>query len=574
MIQAEDYDEYDIASHFPDAIAFLDRARASGGNALVHCNLGVNRSGAIVAAYMMVSEHKTLLRVVAELKAKRSLIIANVGFRRQLVRYARCRGYLDPVERKPPPAPSPSARRKQAVLEDIAQTAKSEKSAAPRSDSRVSLLNGEPKKNGYHRDDDEDDVAADQFPFASAAGIGNGGSADALQRYFKTKTDNGTGNASRYTTANVGDLVSAVRRERLLNDVDAAIEKMSRDDSDVSDCSSSNNFETTTKATSGGRATNGYHRVESASLLTDDYGVAERSRAVFDIDKSVSGSSGVRSLTSSDRLPTTNYYNRLDTSSVSNYLLPSRNSLSPSVQLATSASAPRLHVPLTNGDVHYSSSDWLTASASGSCLGRPLSAHNLNSTAASYLVESELPSVGRAISRLRNGGGATRRDRGDDDDDSEVISFMAEADRRANRSGACVSRARNAIATAARLGSERCCSVPDSTRSSSLLSTDDVTSWRPRRSYVGGAMTTSMASQIGGCSSTIGYRRYARTSSTPRLTTSRLLSEMTDGLVLDDISDFDDDCIGRRHPICGRVVPTRVTAAPSLRISSGSYLHI
>ena len=38
-------------------------------------------------------------QVVNELKAKRSLILSNVGFRRQLVRFARCRGLLDPVER-------------------------------------------------------------------------------------------------------------------------------------------------------------------------------------------------------------------------------------------------------------------------------------------------------------------------------------------------------------------------------------------------------------------------------------------------------------------------------------------
>jgi len=38
-------------------------------------------------------------QVVNELKARRSLILTNVGFRRQLVRFARCRGLLDLVER-------------------------------------------------------------------------------------------------------------------------------------------------------------------------------------------------------------------------------------------------------------------------------------------------------------------------------------------------------------------------------------------------------------------------------------------------------------------------------------------
>jgi len=101
MIPAEDYEEYNIAEHFPDAIAFLDRARASGGKAMVHCNLGVNRSGAVVAAYMMVNQRKTLLKVLSELKIKRSVVLCNTGFRSQLLKYARCRGLLDPVEKSP-----------------------------------------------------------------------------------------------------------------------------------------------------------------------------------------------------------------------------------------------------------------------------------------------------------------------------------------------------------------------------------------------------------------------------------------------------------------------------------------
>jgi len=55
-----------------------------------HTCTGVNRSGVVAAAYLMVSEHKPLLQVINELKAKRSLILTNVGFRRQLVRSLDC----------------------------------------------------------------------------------------------------------------------------------------------------------------------------------------------------------------------------------------------------------------------------------------------------------------------------------------------------------------------------------------------------------------------------------------------------------------------------------------------------
>jgi len=93
----QDSEDYDIKRHFPDAIAFLDDVKRARGRSLVHCNLGVNRSGAVCAAYLMVSERRTLLDVVAYLRARRSLVLANKGFRRQLVAFARERRLLDPV---------------------------------------------------------------------------------------------------------------------------------------------------------------------------------------------------------------------------------------------------------------------------------------------------------------------------------------------------------------------------------------------------------------------------------------------------------------------------------------------
>lgn len=98
MIPAEDYEEYDIMQYFMDTNIFLDKVKMAGGRALVHCNIGVNRSGAIVAAYLMVHQNKKLLKVIDDLKSKRSLVLQNVGFRRQLVRFARCRGLLDPPD--------------------------------------------------------------------------------------------------------------------------------------------------------------------------------------------------------------------------------------------------------------------------------------------------------------------------------------------------------------------------------------------------------------------------------------------------------------------------------------------
>jgi len=93
----QDNEDYDMKRHFPEAIAFLDDVKRLRGRSLVHCNLGVNRSGAVVAAYLMVCERRTLLDVVRYLRSKRSFILSNKGFRRQLVTFARERRLLDPV---------------------------------------------------------------------------------------------------------------------------------------------------------------------------------------------------------------------------------------------------------------------------------------------------------------------------------------------------------------------------------------------------------------------------------------------------------------------------------------------
>ena len=95
---AEDQESYNISQHFTECIAFLIDAKRSGGIAFVHCNLGVNRSGAIVAAYMLQETEKRLLEVISYLKMKRGFVLCNRSFRKQLIQFARERGKLDPVE--------------------------------------------------------------------------------------------------------------------------------------------------------------------------------------------------------------------------------------------------------------------------------------------------------------------------------------------------------------------------------------------------------------------------------------------------------------------------------------------
>ena len=94
---AEDHSDYSILQHLPEVVEFLDHCKRQGGRALVHCNLGINRSGAICAAYLMLDEKVPLLRICELLKKKRSVVLGNKGFRRQLVKFARAHGLLDPV---------------------------------------------------------------------------------------------------------------------------------------------------------------------------------------------------------------------------------------------------------------------------------------------------------------------------------------------------------------------------------------------------------------------------------------------------------------------------------------------
>ena len=91
---ADDTENYDVMQHFPRAKAFIDRCKWSGGKVLVHCAMGVNRSGTMCCAYLMADQKMTLLDAVKRMKQRRYTTLTNRAFRQQLLRYARMKGHL------------------------------------------------------------------------------------------------------------------------------------------------------------------------------------------------------------------------------------------------------------------------------------------------------------------------------------------------------------------------------------------------------------------------------------------------------------------------------------------------
>ena len=89
----QDSEFADIRSYFDRAHAFIDYARAHNGKVLIHCP-GVSRSGAVAIAYL-VRNGTPLLEATQVLKQRRRCALANEGFMRQLVQYARARGMVE-----------------------------------------------------------------------------------------------------------------------------------------------------------------------------------------------------------------------------------------------------------------------------------------------------------------------------------------------------------------------------------------------------------------------------------------------------------------------------------------------
>jgi len=93
--KAEDDHDYAIMQHFEEAFAVIEDARNSNGVALIHCQMGINRSGALTVAYIMAHRKCGPVTAVKEVLAKRKYLLSNEEFQKQLVEFARTRDLLE-----------------------------------------------------------------------------------------------------------------------------------------------------------------------------------------------------------------------------------------------------------------------------------------------------------------------------------------------------------------------------------------------------------------------------------------------------------------------------------------------
>ncbi|XP_041067809.1 serine/threonine/tyrosine-interacting-like protein 2 isoform X2 [Carcharodon carcharias] len=83
-IEADDFPDFDLSKHFRKAAEFMDEALLTyRGKVLVCSVMGVSRSAALVAAYLMIFHHLTIMEALMTLRKKRP-IFPNEGFLMQL----------------------------------------------------------------------------------------------------------------------------------------------------------------------------------------------------------------------------------------------------------------------------------------------------------------------------------------------------------------------------------------------------------------------------------------------------------------------------------------------------------
>ncbi|KAI5124947.1 hypothetical protein M0805_007374 [Coniferiporia weirii] len=89
-IPIEDVDYADLLIHLPRVCQFIHQALHEGGIILVHCEQGLSRSAAVVAAYLMYSRRIRATEALEIVRRAREQVWPNPGFQEQLVLFELC----------------------------------------------------------------------------------------------------------------------------------------------------------------------------------------------------------------------------------------------------------------------------------------------------------------------------------------------------------------------------------------------------------------------------------------------------------------------------------------------------
>lgn len=99
-INIEDDVYTDIDQYFETTNKFLRSCQADQKNVLVHCQMGVSRSSAIVLAYLMKYYQYSLAEAYDYLIQRRPIVEPNIGFLLQLIRYEQTLRTIDSVRQE------------------------------------------------------------------------------------------------------------------------------------------------------------------------------------------------------------------------------------------------------------------------------------------------------------------------------------------------------------------------------------------------------------------------------------------------------------------------------------------
>uniref|UniRef100_A0A7S1TFV9 protein-tyrosine-phosphatase n=1 Tax=Compsopogon caeruleus TaxID=31354 RepID=A0A7S1TFV9_9RHOD len=95
QIDARDSREYNILEqHFDEVRAFIEAGTKESDRTMVHCVAGINRSGVLTTAYCLLHGNQSLLDTLRAVSSRRRCILSNLGFRLQLIRFAKKHGRL------------------------------------------------------------------------------------------------------------------------------------------------------------------------------------------------------------------------------------------------------------------------------------------------------------------------------------------------------------------------------------------------------------------------------------------------------------------------------------------------